>query len=90
MFCGPKEFIPLAYSNSEFTTKLLIFGISGRTPSWRGLTHRKTRTHAQKYTVVSVQTPNRFRAHDGIVSHEKEQRRATAAICPTTMLSVSA
>jgi hypothetical protein len=90
MFCGPKEFSPQAYSNSDFTIKLLIFLISGRIPSWRGSIHRKTYTHAQKYTVVPVHTPSKFTAHDRIVSHEKEQRRADAAISLTIVISGSA
>lgn len=89
MFCGRKEFSPLAYSISELTTNLLIICIYGKPASWRGSIHRKALTHAEKYTDVSLQTPRRFRARYRIVSHEKEQRRAAMATSPTIMLSGS-
>lgn len=48
MFCGRIEFSQLVYSDSELNIKLLIICICGRTPSWRGSFHRKTRTDAEK------------------------------------------
>jgi len=50
----------------------------------------KAPTRAEKHAFVPAQTPRTYIDRDRVDAHEKEQRRASAAISPTTLLSGSA